>query len=326
MSNKKLNRYFVLSPSTFKKLSESSINQNKLSDLDKSIFHILSNQSLTDIKKWELYSQELLKFNHKMRAGSSMKKNLPHSEGRVLNKENPVPQVSQETQTTPTLRKNMINQFLKPTSHLFTSYRDNSKPVLSPSSNESSPNFNHLHTNPDFEEMFTSENDANLSAPALTDNEDDELEQTLFFLAKSKLKEPNEANILRRDETLNEAYRVFENRKTMDLIAIEVEPVSDYIYSNTPLDFEEEVAERTDAPVSTSKARKKLDFNHAPIDNQSSDIVPKYIVLRNRNVKRRRSSSLSKIKYSHPPHSKRIKQAGDAKKKNNLEQINWSPL
>lgn len=67
MSNKKLNRYYVLSEALYNMLKKPSIDENKLNPIDKSIFDILKNRSLSTPEKFLMYSQNLSKQAQNMR-------------------------------------------------------------------------------------------------------------------------------------------------------------------------------------------------------------------------------------------------------------------
>lgn len=68
MSNKKLTRYYVLSQTAYDALKKKiSIDENTLNPIDKHIFEILKNKSLSSPEKFLLYSQYLSKQIHKIR-------------------------------------------------------------------------------------------------------------------------------------------------------------------------------------------------------------------------------------------------------------------
>lgn len=296
MQTNKLQRFFVITPETYDRLSSLTINEDELNELDKSIFNVLKNKDLSNADKWLNYSQELTKFSEKIR-----------NQGRVMEEKPKESKIEADTQVTPGLRKNYTRRVETPVEQ-----------------NEEEVENLFVGTNPEIEDIFENSDLNTTEPPSVLDNAfvDEDLEYTLFEIALKNLNENNKTNVLRKDETINEDYRVFENRNTGDLIAIEVEPVVNYLQSKvrTPIDFEIEVGSRTDISPPKSKAKKKLYFESP---EQSPEQTPKYIVLRSRAVKRRRSPSLSKIRYSRAikPAIKRVKQSGDGSVK-----IRWSTL
>lgn len=152
-------------------------------------------------------------------------------------------------------------------------------------------------------------NNSNSSSSSKDENED--VEQELFKLAKKSFGEPNEENIVRLDDTLNKNFRVFENRKTRDLVAIEVEPVKSFVENDMPLSLQQQEEPRTSvSPVVrnideyTSEERQprfirvgETALSSEGLPNENDTSRAKSIHLRNRTIKRRRSGSLSRVNY-----------------------------
>lgn len=61
MSNKRLTKYYVLSPKAYDVLSKNTIVENKLNDLDKQMLNVLKNDKTSMGEKWLMYSQQLAK-------------------------------------------------------------------------------------------------------------------------------------------------------------------------------------------------------------------------------------------------------------------------
>lgn len=306
-------RMFVITPEYYNKLLEKTEKQVKslITDpLDKILNNIIQNKNMDPYQKYMLYNNTLLKFKIK-NSKNPLEKDNNNNEKVGIKKEVEDAETNTSTQTieleTPTTTN---NKNIQPNeSWLFDDWDVFLRAMDTGNPNESIENFPPKDENPHQEEVFEFSPEQNKNQDENQDNSliNEEVETVLYNIARNSLGVTNDTQLFRHDNTLNNNFRVFENRETRDMLAIEVEPVQQHILTNAELDFMHFEQPRKDV---SPPARKKLDFGASNfVENEEPkelEKTPKYMVLRNREIKRRRSSSISRLRYNkaQPPKKK----------------------
>lgn len=355
-------KLYVLSPEYYKKLQKQQTKLTLDQPLDEMLFKIMQNKKPNIHTKWLMYKNALIKFKE-LKDRNTLK--IPQNKEEENEKDTSfkTPHLTKllknnpsyfwdsefdniQTPVTSKPRKSVTfpGNLNKSQSDLFNKYRIQHN-LLNSSQEEEDDNLN--KNNKEFlnqtpEPIFDStrnqgmaevfEHDPNKSVENITT---DEIEQQLFEVAKQTLGEQNEQNIVRLDDTLDHDFRVFENRKTRDLIAIEVEPVQKFVEKAIQPSFSQEEAPRDDvSPIilnideytSNEHQPKYIRLSETPLTSsakKTSSEKRRSIHLRNRRIEGRRSSSLSRIQYKRktpPKKNKKLNQPQQGKGIN----LSWS--
>lgn len=339
-------KLYVLSPEYYDKLQKQQVNLILDKPLDQMLFKILKNNQSNVYKKWLMYKNALLKFRQSMIPKTAQSRPITtkiEQQGNVKNISFATPHFKKVIEKEPSYmwdfeqfkatpiqikpRKNVTFSKSTPAQDMFSEYRKQRDIAMNSTTDDSSIADNNISFDegdiPSFDSTKNSQlNDNFFEYNPDQDNDDDDieenikqenLEEKLLELAKHSFKEKNENNILRLDDTLDDDHRVFENRKTRDLIAIEVNPVKEHLENDIPLRLNQEEAPRTDVePIvqnideftSREYQPKLIRLAQLPVSNQTKT---SHIELRNRDVKRRRSGSLAQLSYRTRPQSKKSK-------------------
>lgn len=341
-------KLYVLSPQYYDKLQKQRVKVTPDQPLDQLLLNIMQNKQPNVYKKWLMYKNALIKFRESKDKNTlkipqvkepEIDKNItfktPHFKKLLKTTpsyhwdfeniiETPVTSKPRKSVTFP---KNLNNS----QSDLFNKYRKQNDDGFLNSTQEDEDDSNEILNifdqtpeqifdstrNPELKEIF--EHNLNNSSDK-TKNE--EIEQELFNIAQRSLGEQNEQNIVRLDNTLDDDFRAFENRKTRDLIAIEVEPVQNFVENGMQPNLRREEAPRSnvspiiinvDEYTANEYQPKYIRMSENPLTptttttSKTSSDKRRSIHLRNRRIEGRRSSSMSRIQYKRKSPSKKTK-------------------
>lgn len=354
-SKEKYKKLYVLSPEYYKKLQKQQTKIVPDHPLDEMLIKIMKSRQPNMHKKWLMYKNALISFRESKdkntlkvpHANSDLKtKNLefntPHFKD-ILKKDPSYYWDSEfyndQTPLTSKPRKSVKFSSIPNTSDMFSKYRQQNVNDTLNSSSESVLEDNNLSNdqiknifdstrNPELEDLFEynpNNSTENTSIP------NDEVEQELFQIAKETLGENNEENVVRLDNTLNDSFRVFENQKTRDLIAIQVEPVAEFVKKDVPISFTKEIEPRTDVGRVVQNIDEYTSREHqptlirlaqAPIEksnSKKSTLRRRSLHLRNRRIEGKRSSS-PRMRH------KQIKTLHQPQKGKGYNKFTWSTL
>lgn len=347
-------KLYVLSPKYFEKIQkQSKTNQISLNQpLDKVFYNILQNKEPDVYRKWLMYKNALIKFRQTNDNNDlnfpDMKTELktedqdtgfrtPHFD-KLLKKD---PSYYWDSEfynnatpvTTKPSRKSVAfsDKLTKHNSTLFNEYRSYNNAFNDTSSSNDSSFLNRSRNSP-FDSTRNQNNEEifDYNPNNSQNNIDEEVEQEIFQVAKKSLGEKNEQNIVRLDDTLNDDHRVFENRKTKDIVAIEVDPIKNYVKNDIPLSLNKEVEVRTDvSPI----IQKENDYNFkeyqpkfirvatTPLQSNNQSRQNPSLQLRSRAIKRRKSTSF----IAQPKTKKTKKSVINQPQRGNGFTFNWKP-
>lgn len=289
MNKEKYKKMYVLSPKYYEKLQKQKVEVISDHPLDEMLLKILQSKEPNNYKKWLMYKNALIKFREskdKNTLKTPANKNQENEKDitfstpyfkKVL-KENPNSYFwdskiyNTETPVTTKPRKSVTFRRSSKDSDLFSKYRRSyNEQVNSSLDNSSSSNnsnvFDHSNTKPYFDSTRNQDKDDIFEHdPANDVNESmsEEVEKELFSLAQSTLGEKNEQNIIRLEDTLGKDFRAFENHKTRDIVAVQVEPVKNYVENDVPMSLTREEEERRDVSPVVHDINEYVSEQHTP--------------------------------------------------------------
>lgn len=282
MSNKKLSKYFVLTPNAYNVLLKSTIKENNLNELDKQMYNILKNEKISSMaEKWLMYSQQLAQLGHNFRRN----KNYNNDDNNINNerfikhdKLKLIPVVTdQSMQTDEIVRPIYVDQGIQATKdeldredeeydQLYNKHRT----TLNYSENDDSLNEtldNELNAQKPFAtpspspshrqstSMVLPRRSVRIKMREMPKTFDEETSEAAMLFVKNIIKDPVDSNYKTR-KSQSPKRKIFIHVPTLSDIHVDLEDVVEIVDSDDDDDDNVELKEKNDKKKSTKRKLK----------------------------------------------------------------------
>lgn len=306
--NEKFQNLIVLPKHVYLEMIKKIEYEQKLSELDKKIKHILL-KNLPDFDKWNLYKKELLNFAntnriirmHRNNNDIKEKKSLQTIDGQTQTNEFTGIKVpfmkfnttNNQKNTSPvfefnatTTNKKMSNN----TNHLKRNVKENEE------KHHSIPSKKHINESSVTEEYFSNSNDLedynnspkkNFEQQMSVDEQ--ELEMTLFDEAIKELEPEKSSHVIKNRDSLGKPFREFIDRNTGAKVYIDVEEAKKNLYNKM---YEEE-----DNHLNISSSKESQQLHHStPLPNNKKKSSTTSTASVASNLKKKKTEEVSSPK------------------------------
>lgn len=282
MSNKKLTKYYVLSPRTYDVLLKNSINENKLSELDKHMFNVLKNDRPKMAEKWLMYSQELakhgLKIRHKNKfspereiiKSKKVKFSPLKSEQFTQTEEEELPKpqyAEQAIQVTPKKTQSEIDEEDEEYENLYRRHR--SKILESSDDSINQTLEEELYKIPSRSPL--PRRSARIKKQKMPKEFDADTEEAAMLFVQTEMNDPIDRNFSSR-KSLSPRRKIFEHKPTGAVITVDLEDVVEVVDDDDDNEKIEEKKRKKRKHIETTPSRQKTKKRRSQIGKGISSI------------------------------------------------------